>query len=77
MNEQKLPVYPAGVKNVESRNKDLISGDQSNGADNWYVSDSVTRQTIQFKNLYSMSLAGNLFIPKSLNKDINNPAIIV
>jgi fermentation-respiration switch protein FrsA (DUF1100 family) len=37
----------------------------------------VTVQKVTFKNQYQMNVAGNLFIPKGLNKDTKNPAIIV
>ncbi|QLE47407.1 alpha/beta hydrolase [Nostoc sp. C057] len=48
-----------------------------NGADNFYKSDKVTMQKITFKNQYNMQVAGNLFIPKTLNPNAKNPAIIV
>lgn len=53
------------------------AADMSNGADNFYKSDKVTMQKVAFKNQYSMSVAGNLFIPKGLNQNTKNPAIIV
>src|SRR3974377_2592222 len=53
------------------------AADMSNGADNFYKSDKVTMQNVAFKNQYSMSVAGNLFIPKGLNQNTKNPAIIV
>jgi fermentation-respiration switch protein FrsA (DUF1100 family) len=53
------------------------AADLSNGADNFYKSDKVTVQKVTFKNQYNMKVAGNLFIPKDLNKNTKNPAIIV
>ncbi|MDV2998389.1 MAG: hypothetical protein N4J56_008094 [Chroococcidiopsis sp. SAG 2025] len=47
------------------------------GADNFYKSDKVTMQKVTFKNQYNMQVAGNLFIPKTLNQTAKNPAIIV
>lgn len=47
------------------------------GADNFYRSDKVTVQKVTFKNQYNMKVAGNLFIPKTLNQNAKNPAIIV
>ena len=41
----------------------------SNGADNFYKSDKVTVQKVTFKNQYQMNVAGNLFVPKDLNRD--------
>jgi len=54
-----------------------MAADLSNGADNFYKSDKVTAQKVTFKNQYKMTVAGNLFIPKNLNKNTKNPAIIV
>jgi fermentation-respiration switch protein FrsA (DUF1100 family) len=48
-----------------------------NGADNFYTSDKVTVQKVSFKNQYQMTVAGNLFIPKSLDRKKRNPAIVV
>ena len=49
--------------------------DMTNG--NFYKSDRVDVQKVTFKNQYQMTIAGNLFIPKSLNRSAKNPAIIV
>ena len=54
-----------------------IGADMSNGADNFYSSDDVTVQKVNFKNQYQMNVAGNLFIPKKLNGKTRNPAIVV
>ena len=54
-----------------------MAADMSNGADNFYKSDKVTAQKVTFKNQYKMTVVGNLFIPKNLNKNTKNPAIIV
>src|SRR3974390_3767549 len=51
--------------------------DMSNGADNFYKSDKVILQKVSFKNQYQMRVAGNLFIPKDLNRNAKNAAIIV
>jgi fermentation-respiration switch protein FrsA (DUF1100 family) len=37
----------------------------------------VTAQKVTFKNQYDMKVAGNLFIPKTLNQNARNPAIVV
>ncbi len=47
------------------------------GADNFYRSDQVTMQKVSFKNQYNMQVVGNLFIPKDLDQNTQNPAIIV
>ncbi|SNB45478.1 hypothetical protein SAMN06269301_0894 [Geobacter sp. DSM 9736] len=54
-----------------------FAADKSNGADNFYKSDKVTMQKVEFKNQYNMKVAGNLFIPKGLKQNSKNPAIIV
>lgn len=46
-------------------------------ADNFYQSPTVTARKVRFKNQYDMDVAGNLFIPKSLNRSNANAAIIV
>jgi fermentation-respiration switch protein FrsA (DUF1100 family) len=49
----------------------------SYGADNFYRSDNVTLQPVTFQNQDRMTIAGNLFIPKSLNRSVDLPAIVV
>lgn len=51
--------------------------DMSNGANNFYVSDSVTIEKISFKNKLGMNVVGNLFIPRGLDRNAPMPAIIV
>ncbi|MES2868550.1 MAG: alpha/beta hydrolase [Pseudomonadota bacterium] len=51
--------------------------DMSNGADNFYTSDKVTVQKVNFKNQYQMNVSGNLFIPKNLDVKTRAPAIVV
>ncbi len=54
-----------------------MAADMSKGADNFYQSDKVTEQKVNFKNQYNMDVVGNLFIPKNLDQDAKNPAIVV
>ena len=49
----------------------------SNGAANFYKSDKVDVQKVTFKNQYGMKVAGNLFVPKTSNRDTSWPAIVV
>lgn len=51
--------------------------DMSNGANNFYKSDKVSRQKVSFKNQYRMNVAGNLFMPKGMSHNARLPAIIV
>lgn len=51
--------------------------DMSNGANNFYTSRDVNLQKVVFKNQYDMSVAGNLFTPKALDRNVKAPALIV
>jgi fermentation-respiration switch protein FrsA (DUF1100 family) len=51
--------------------------DMSNGADNFYVSDKVTKQKVSFQNQYKMTIVGNLFTPKTLDPNARNAAMVV
>lgn len=60
----------------------MAAGPQSapgklSGADNFYQSDKVTVRKVTFKNQYRMAVAGNLFVPKNLDRSKKNPAILV
>ncbi|MJF13715.1 alpha/beta hydrolase [Salmonella enterica subsp. enterica] len=55
----------------------LMAADMSRGADNFYKSENVITQKVSFNNQYKMKIVGNLFIPKNLNRNVKNPAIIV
>ncbi|VVO76315.1 alpha/beta hydrolase [Pseudomonas fluorescens] len=54
-----------------------LGADMSNGADNFFKSDKVTMQKVNFKNQYQLNVVGNLFIPKGLDNTARSPAIIV
>ncbi|KAF2824186.1 hydrolase of the alpha/beta superfamily [Ophiobolus disseminans] len=47
------------------------------GANNFYVSSNVTVQSITFPNQYQMTIAGNLFLPSNLDRNVNASAIVV
>ncbi|MBD9391036.1 alpha/beta hydrolase [Acidovorax sp. ACV01] len=47
------------------------------GADNFYKSDRVVVRKVTFKNQYRMAVAGNLFVPKNLDRSKKSPAILV
>lgn len=51
--------------------------DMSRGAANFYTSEKVTLQKVTFKSQYRMDVAGNLIVPKDLNRSARSPAIIV
>lgn len=46
-------------------------------AANFYTSDKVTMQPVTFKNQYKMDIAGNLFLPKRMDRKTKQAAIIV
>ena len=46
-------------------------------ADNFYKSDKVELEKVTFPNLYKMEMAGDLFLPKGLDRNKKYPAIIV
>lgn len=51
--------------------------DMSHGANNFYTSDQVTVQKVSFKNQYQMMVAGNLFVPKNLDRTTRHAALVV
>lgn len=51
--------------------------DVSHGANNFYTSDQVTVQRVNFKNQYQMTVVGNLFVPKNLDRNAQHAAIVV
>jgi fermentation-respiration switch protein FrsA (DUF1100 family) len=55
----------------------VLGADMTSGADNFYRSERVTVQKVTFKNQYQMNVVGNLFVPKTLNRNAKNPAIVV
>ena len=51
--------------------------DLSNGANNFYTSNQVVMQKVAFNNQYKMRVVGNLFTPKTLNRNSKHPAIVI
>lgn len=51
--------------------------DMANGADNFYISKTVTIEKVSFKNQYGMIVAGNLFTPTHMDRSLGHKAIIV
>ena len=47
--------------------------DMSNGASNFYTSDKVTLHKVTFKTQYQTSVAGNLYLPKGLDRGRQKP----
>ena len=55
----------------------VFAADRSADADNFYRSDKVEVQKVTFKNQYKMNIAGNLYLPKDMDKRKKHAAIIV
>ena len=51
--------------------------DMSNGASNFYTSDQVTLEKVAFKSQYQANVAGNLLVPRNLDRNARHPAIVV
>lgn len=54
-----------------------MAQDLSNGADNFYVSDRVDLKKVTFKTQFRTSVAGNLYLPKSLDRAATHPALVI
>jgi fermentation-respiration switch protein FrsA (DUF1100 family) len=70
-------VGSASPSAVSAATLNLASGDTSNGANNFYVSNRVTAQRVRFQNQYRMNVVGDLFAPKDLNRSARTPALVV
>lgn len=68
---QTLNGYPTGYPHSSSSVPSKLKGD------NFYKSNALTLKQVRFKNLFGLSVAGNLFTPKSLKKGQKLPAIVV
>lgn len=55
----------------------VFAADRPADADNFYRSDKVEVQKVTFKNQYKMNIAGNLYLPKDIDKSKKHAAIIV
>ncbi len=54
-----------------------VAQDLSRGADNFYASRQVTVQKVSFPTQYGLKVAGNLFVPKTLDRSKPVAAIVV
>lgn len=55
----------------------VFAADRPADADNFYRSDKVEVQKVTFKNQCKMNIAGNLYLPKDMDKSKKHAAIIV
>lgn len=51
--------------------------DLSRGANNFYTSDRVSIEKVTFKSQYQQNVAGNLFLPKDVDRNVRHPALVV
>ena len=65
------PTVDSATTDTASMAPQLPSGDTSNGADNFYTSDRVTVEKVTFKNQYRMYVIGNLFVPKTIDRNVH------
>src|SRR5688572_2089887 len=72
-----LTSFTAIVVGLASIASQARAQDMQAGPDNFYKSDKLTMQKVTFNNQYKMKVAGNLFMPKGVDKDAKNAAIIV
>lgn len=72
-----LTLLLASVSAVAVTAPHAFAQDMSNGADNFYKSDQVDVQKVSFKNKLGMTVVGNLFTPKTLDRSTPSSAIIV
>ena len=55
----------------------VFAADRPADADNFYRGDKVEVQKVTFKNQYKVNIAGNLYLPKDMDKSKKHAAIIV
>ena len=72
-----LTVLLATVSMTSLNMPSASAQDMSNGAANFYKSDRVAVEKVTFKNKLGMKVAGNLFVPKTLERAARSPAIVV
>jgi fermentation-respiration switch protein FrsA (DUF1100 family) len=65
------------VSGIALASTPALAQDMSHGANNFYKSDRVEVKKVTFKNKLGMKVVGNLFTPKSLQRNAQSPAIIV
>lgn len=83
MNTKSIITRNAGILAATALGAFALSGsmaspaDKPSDADNFYRSGQVSLQKVKFNNQYRMKVAGNLFLPKNMDKEARLPAIIV
>src|SRR4051812_20752504 len=72
-----LALMLASTPVVALQSSAAYAQDMSQGADNFYKSDRVTIEKVTFRNKLGMKVVGNLFVPKTLDRSVRTPAIVV
>jgi fermentation-respiration switch protein FrsA (DUF1100 family) len=49
----------------------------TSGHDNFYTSDQVTLRKVTFPTQFGLKVAGNLFIPNNVDRNVRHPALVV
>lgn len=62
---------------IAQANETNYQPDMSHGANNFYHSDSVDMQKVNFPNQYNMNVVGNLYMPKNMKPGEQRAAIVV
>ncbi|KAM0723253.1 hypothetical protein Q7P37_001454 [Cladosporium fusiforme] len=73
--DTRIVAFGAAMLNALAANAQNLSY----GADNFYRSDNVTVWPITFQTLYQTVIAGNLFVPNTVDRDsdVNHSALVV
>lgn len=77
MNKKTVYGFLAVILGVTLMTTQAFAQSKPADADNFYQSDSVTVEKVSFPNQYAMKIAGNLYLPKGLDRTKRHPAIIV
>ena len=70
-------VYTQTKQKDQSKNGEEMKQINPKNYTTFKVSDNVDLYAVNFQNQYRMNVAGHLFIPKNLDRNKKNPAIIV
>ena len=67
----------AAITGVMLMSTQAMAQNKPADADNFYQSKGVSVEKVTFPNQYAMTVAGNLYLPKNLDRSVKHPTIIV
>lgn len=67
----------AAISGIMFMKAPVLAQNQPEDADNFYQSNNITVEKVIFPNQYTMKIAGNLYLPDTMDKNTKYPAIIV